>query len=50
MVGGSSLRTIITRRTVDYNEQCTYEFGQYVQTHKEHSTDMKLQSIGALTL
>ena len=50
VVEGSSPRTIMTGRTVDYNKQCTYEFGQYVQTHEEHNADMKPRTIGALAL
>ena len=28
--------TILTRKTIDFNQHCHYEFGEYVQTHEQH--------------
>lgn len=45
-----SPRVIVTGRGVDYNAHCQLEYGEYVQTHEEHSNDMGSRTIGAIAL
>jgi hypothetical protein len=45
-----SPRTIVTGATLDYNRHCTYDFGEYVQTHEEHDNTMASRTVGALAL
>jgi hypothetical protein len=45
-----SPRTIITGQTIDFNQHCKYEFGQYVQTHEQHDNSMTPRTIGALAM
>ena len=47
---GKSPRAIITGVGVDYHRHCKYQFGEYVQTHKEHDNTMAPRTIGALAL
>ena len=35
-----SPRTIVTGQTVHHDRHCTYDIGQYVQTHEEHDSTM----------
>eukprot|EP00934_Nitzschia_sp_Nitz4_P000074 Nitzschia sp. Nitz4//scaffold495_size4786//1166//4435//NITZ4_009233-RA/size4786-processed-gene-0.0-mRNA-1//-1//CDS//3329553072//74//frame0 len=43
-------RTIVVGEVIDYNRHCEFKFGEYVQTHEEHSNDMEARTIGALAL
>ena len=45
-----SPRTIVTGNTISYNRHCTYDFGEYVQTHEEHDNGMGTRTVGALAL
>ena len=36
-------------RKLNYNAHCKVEFGEYVQTHEEHSNDMTSHTLGAIT-
>ena len=45
-----SPKEINTGLKVNFLQHCKLEFGDYVQTHEEHTNDMKLCMIGALTL
>jgi hypothetical protein len=45
-----SPQAIVTGNTVDYDRQCHYEFGEYVQTHEEHEYSMGSRTVGALAL
>lgn len=45
-----SPHTIITGQKLDYNCQCKFQFGEYVQTHEEHDNSMSPKTIGALAL
>eukprot|EP00934_Nitzschia_sp_Nitz4_P001191 Nitzschia sp. Nitz4//scaffold483_size5322//2345//5042//NITZ4_009227-RA/size5322-augustus-gene-0.2-mRNA-1//-1//CDS//3329552882//1191//frame0 len=45
-----SPRAIITGEGIDFNRHCEYEFGEYVQTHEEHSNNMDPRTAGALAL
>jgi hypothetical protein len=46
-----SPRTIVTGHVVDYVKHCKYyEFGEYVQVHKEHDNTMATRTVGALAL
>ena len=44
-----SPRAIVTGHEIDY-KHCELEFGEYVQTHKEHDNSMSPRTIGALAL
>ena len=39
---------LVLGRKVDYNAHCKVEFGEYVQTHEEHSNDMSQRTLGAI--
>ena len=39
---------IVLNRKLNYNAHCKVEFGEYVQTHKEHNNDMKSRTLGAI--
>ena len=41
---------IITVVGIDYNHHCKYQFGEYVQSHKEHNSTMAPRMIGVLAL
>ena len=43
-------KEIITGFKVNFLQHCKFEFGDYVQTHEEHTNDMKLCTIGSLSL
>jgi hypothetical protein len=44
-----SPRYLITRKQLVYRkEHVCLEFGSYIQTHKEHTNDMRLCTIGAI--
>ena len=45
-----SPKEIIMGFKVIFLQHCKLEFGGYVQTHEEHTNDMKLRMIGALSL
>ena len=45
-----SPKEIITGFKVNFFQHCKLEFGDYVQTHEEHTNDMKLCTIGVLSL
>jgi len=45
-----SPRYIMTGRHLDYHHQVFMEFGEYVQTHKDHTNDMEPQTIGAICM
>jgi hypothetical protein len=45
-----SPRYILTGRLIDYNKHVHLEIGSYVQTHEEHSNDMRPRTIGATCL
>ena len=45
-----SPKEIITGFRVNFLQHCKLEFGDYIQTHEEHTNDMKLHMIGALSL
>jgi hypothetical protein len=45
-----SPREIITGNSLDYNLHCTYQFGDYVQTHEQHDNSMQSRTIGALAM
>jgi hypothetical protein len=45
-----SPRYIFTGHRIDYNKHVHLEFGSYVQTHEEHSNDMRPRTIGATCL
>ena len=45
-----SPRYIVTGYELDYNRHVRAEFGEYVQTHEEHSNDMKERTVGAICL
>ena len=46
----SSPRTLLTGQTWSYTTHCKLEFGDYVQTHKEHDNSMAAQIIGEIAL
>ena len=48
--GNQSPRSIIVGTNVSYLRHCKYQFGEYVQTHKEHDNSMMPRTIGALAL
>ena len=41
---------IMTGKHLDYNKHVCAEFGEYVQTHKEHDSDMHERTVGAICL
>ena len=43
-------REVVTGLWIDHNKHCKYEFGEYVQTHEEHTNGMEPRAIGALAL
>ena len=43
-------RYIMTGKHLDYNKHVRAEFGEYVQTHKEHDSDMHEWTVGAICL
>ena len=45
-----SPKEIITGFRVIFLQHCKLEFGDYVQTHEEHTNDMKLHMIGVWLL
>ena len=45
-----SSKEIITGFKVNFLQHCKLEFGDYVQTHEEHTNDMQSCTIGALLL
>jgi Reverse transcriptase (RNA-dependent DNA polymerase) len=45
-----SPRTIVTGQIVNHDQHCTYDFGEYVQTHEEHDNTMAPRTIGALAM
>ncbi len=45
-----SARYLLTGRHLDYNKHVCLKFGSYVQTHEEHSNDMRPRTIGAICL
>ena len=45
-----SPRALITGMSADYNCHCCLEFGDYVQTHKQHDNSMNPRTIGAIAL
>ena len=45
-----SPHTIITGQTINYNQHCRYEYGEYVQTHEQHYNTMVPHTIGALAM
>jgi hypothetical protein len=45
-----SPRYILTGRHIDYNKHVCLEIGSYVQTHEEHSNNMRPRTIGATCL
>ena len=45
-----SPQTILTGHCIEYATHCQLEFGEYVQTHKEHDNSMQLRTVGALGL
>jgi len=45
-----SLCYIMTGKHLDYHQHVRTEFGAYVQTHEEHSNDLKAHTIGAICL
>jgi len=45
-----SPRSIVTGKETDFKLHARVRFGQYVQTHEEHSNDMNERTIGAIAL
>ena len=43
-------RYIMTGKHLDYNKHVRAEFGEYVQTHEEHDSDMHERTVGAICL
>ena len=39
---------LILNQNLNYNSHCKLEFGEYVQTHEEHSNDMTKRTLGAI--
>ena len=39
---------IILNRKLNFNAHCKVEFGEYVQTHKEHNNAMQSRTVGAI--
>ena len=45
-----SPQTLLTGQSWSYTTHCKLEFGDYVQTHKEHDNSMAMRTIGAIAL
>ena len=45
-----SPRTIMTGQRLDFKWYCRFQFGEYVQTHKQHNNSMMSRTVGALAL
>ena len=45
-----SPRTIVTGQKLDFKRHCRFQFGEYVQTHKEHDNSMSPRTVGVLAL
>ena len=45
-----SPREVVTGLQIDHNRHCQYEFGEYVQTHEEHTNGMEPRTIRVLAL
>ena len=45
-----SPRYLLTGRELEYDKHAVMEFGQYVQTHEEHTNDMRQRTVGAICL
>jgi hypothetical protein len=45
-----SPRLIVTGNHINYLKHCKLEFGEYVQTHKEHNNAMNPRTVGAIAL
>ena len=45
-----SPREVMIGLQINHNNHCKYEFGEYVQTHEEHTNGMEQRTIGALAL
>ena len=45
-----SPRYIMTGKHLDYNKHVRAEFGEYVQTHEEHDSDMHERTVGTICL
>lgn len=45
-----SPRTIITNQQINYKKHCRVGFGQYLQTHEEHTNNMEERTMGAIAL
>ena len=45
-----SPRYLMTGQELDYNNHVRLEFGEYVQTHKEHTNNMDKRTMGAICL
>ena len=45
-----SPRYIMTGKRLDYNKHVRAEFGEYIQTHEEHDSDMYDHTVGAICL
>ena len=45
-----SPRYIMTGKHLDYHKHVRAEFGEYVQTHEEHDSDMRERTVGAICL
>jgi hypothetical protein len=43
-------RYFLTGKHLDYNKHIWLKFGSYIQTHEEHTNNMQLQTIGAVSL
>ena len=41
---------IVLNRKLNFNAYCKVEFGQYVQTHEDHSNDMQSRTLGAIAI
>ena len=45
-----SPRYFLTGRELEYDKHAVLEFGQYVQSHEEHTNDMRQRAVGAICL
>ena len=45
-----SPRYIMTEKQLDYNKHVRAKFGEYIQTHEEHDSDMYHRTVGAIRL
>ena len=48
--GNQSPQSIVVGTNINYSRHCKYQFGEYVQTHKEHDNSMMPWMIGTLAL